>query len=103
MGECDKAPVRDWTPTPPAGEGWLLVAKYGTKNDAVALFVRPFAAPGCPFDLWPNGFDGRGLETRQFEASEVALLDESPDCAHFSVPLHLPAGQLLVHDHGLEG
>lgn len=34
------APTR-WTPTPPAGEGWILVAKYDTEDGPCALFVTP--------------------------------------------------------------
>ena len=34
------APTR-WTPTPPAGEGWMLVAKYDTEDGPHAMFVRP--------------------------------------------------------------
>ena len=41
--EDETAPAR-WTPTPPAGEGWLLAGKYDTEDGAFALFVRPMAA-----------------------------------------------------------
>ena len=34
------APAR-WAPTPPAGEGWMLVAKYDTEDGPHAMFVRP--------------------------------------------------------------
>jgi len=34
------APAR-WTPTPPNGEGWSLVAKYDTEDGPYAMFVRP--------------------------------------------------------------
>lgn len=33
------APTR-WTPTPPKGEGWMLVAKYDTEDGPYAMFVR---------------------------------------------------------------
>lgn len=36
------APTR-WTPTPPAGDGWMLVAKYDTEDGPYAMFVRPNA------------------------------------------------------------
>lgn len=36
------APTR-WTPTPPKGEGWQLVAKYDTEDGPTAMFVRPNA------------------------------------------------------------
>lgn len=36
------APTR-WTPTPPAGEGWILVAKYDTEDGPCAMFVTPNA------------------------------------------------------------
>lgn len=29
-----------WNPTPPAGEGWLLVAKFDHENGPYAMFVR---------------------------------------------------------------
>ncbi|MCZ2099545.1 MAG: hypothetical protein LC121_25435 [Anaerolineae bacterium] len=29
-----------WTPTPPAGEGWLLVAKFDHEDGPYAMFVR---------------------------------------------------------------
>lgn len=34
------APTR-WTPTPPAGDGWILVAKYDTEDGPCAMFVKP--------------------------------------------------------------
>ena len=34
------APTR-WTPTPPNGDGWTLVAKYDTEDGPAAMFVRP--------------------------------------------------------------
>ena len=36
------APTR-WTPTPPAGDGWILVAKGDTEDGPSAMFVRPLA------------------------------------------------------------
>lgn len=36
------APTR-WTPTPPTGDGWTLVAKYDTDDGPCAMFVRPSA------------------------------------------------------------
>lgn len=36
------APTR-WTPTPPKGDGWILVAKYDTEDGPHAMFVRPNA------------------------------------------------------------
>lgn len=32
------APLR-WTPTSPAGDGWILVAKYDTEDGPYAMFV----------------------------------------------------------------
>lgn len=34
------APAR-WIPTPPAGGGWVLVAKFDTEDGPCAIFVRP--------------------------------------------------------------
>ena len=36
------APAR-WTPTPPKGDGWKLVAKYDTEDGPAAMFVTPNA------------------------------------------------------------
>ena len=33
-----------WSPTQPAGEGWILVSKYDTEDGPNALFVRPIQA-----------------------------------------------------------
>lgn len=33
-------PMR-WVPTPPNGDGWMLVAKYDTEDGPCAMFVRP--------------------------------------------------------------
>jgi hypothetical protein len=30
-----------WTPTPPNGEGWALIAKFDTEDGPHAMFVRP--------------------------------------------------------------
>jgi hypothetical protein len=40
------APTR-WTPTPPAGYGWILVAKYDTEDGPGAMFVRPTSTDAC--------------------------------------------------------
>lgn len=37
------APAR-WSPTPPLGEGWVLVAKFDTEDGPHAMFVQPRAA-----------------------------------------------------------
>jgi len=39
------APLR-WTPTKPAGDCWLLAAKYDTEDGPYALFVRPLPIGG---------------------------------------------------------
>ena len=33
--------ARGWTPDPPPGEGWRLVAVYDTEDGPYAMFVRP--------------------------------------------------------------
>lgn len=40
------APTK-WTLTPPAGNGWQLVAKYDTEDGPAAMFVRPNAGLGA--------------------------------------------------------
>lgn len=37
----DVTAMARWTPTPPAGDGWLLVAKFDTEGGPCAFFVRP--------------------------------------------------------------
>ena len=37
----DMTAATRWTPTPPDGEGWQLVAKYDTEDGPRAMFVRP--------------------------------------------------------------
>lgn len=37
----DETAVGRWTPTPPAGDGWTLVAKYDADGGPCAFFVRP--------------------------------------------------------------
>lgn len=39
------AAMRAWTPTPPHGDGWLLVAIYDHEDGPHALFVRPWPEP----------------------------------------------------------
>lgn len=34
-----------WNPTPPDGEGWILVSKHDTEDGPHALFVRPVQPP----------------------------------------------------------
>ena len=41
--EDTTAPTR-WTPTPPAGDGWILVSVYDTEDGPCAMFVRPLPA-----------------------------------------------------------
>ena len=40
------ASVADWTPTPPQGEGWQLVARYDTEKGPMSLFARPAPTAG---------------------------------------------------------
>lgn len=36
-----KAGAEEWTPTPPDGEGWVLLAIYDTEDGPYACFARP--------------------------------------------------------------
>ena len=66
----DETAVGRWTPTPPDGESWMLVAKYETENGPCAFFVRrlsaaprwTFACTRCDWignDPWRIGVIGR--------------------------------------------
>lgn len=37
----DTSVARNWTPPPPAGGRWQLIAKYDTEDGPHALFVKP--------------------------------------------------------------
>jgi hypothetical protein len=37
----DVSAVFDWNPTPPKGDGWMLVAKFDTEDGPHAMFVKP--------------------------------------------------------------
>lgn len=39
--ESNDPDVSDWTPTPPEGEGWMLIAIYDTETVPCAAFARP--------------------------------------------------------------
>ena len=49
VDECmeseDMAAATRWKPTPPDGDGWMLVAKYDTEDGPYAMFVRPAVEP----------------------------------------------------------
>lgn len=38
--------VLRWVPMPPAGDGWIIVAKFDTEDGPCALFVRPVSEEG---------------------------------------------------------
>ena len=40
-----KSCMNRWNPTPPDGEGWILVSKHDTEDGPHALFVRPVQPP----------------------------------------------------------
>lgn len=44
----DMTAAARWTPTPPEGAGWMLVAKYDTEDGPQAMFVRPNAGNNAP-------------------------------------------------------
>lgn len=47
----------DWTPTPPAGDGWALLEIYDTENGPYALFGR-----AMPPGAWPRHSAGRPFD-----------------------------------------
>ena len=59
----DKTAVGRWSPTPPDGEGWMLVAKYETESGPCACFVRPIT--GVP--------DATALATPESNATDAQL------------------------------
>lgn len=47
-GRNEETAVGSWSPSAPNGDGWQLVAKYGSEDGPCALFVQPICPPVVP-------------------------------------------------------
>jgi hypothetical protein len=64
----EAASIAEWSPTPPAGDGWVLLEIYDTEEGPYALFGRPMSS-----EAWPRRggkhFDFRAHLERQAKFS----------------------------------
>lgn len=66
---CEAGGCNAWTPTPPEGDGWVMVSLHDTEDGAVAFYVRPAAPAKKPRPIGveavavvrPGGEDGPTL------------------------------------------